>query len=243
MKEAEYLVVSFSDHLAHVITTETPITNSQNKCNRKSLYKIKHFVVEDDEFQSNIKKRFQEWVLLKDGLTPTFWWENVVKPDIKAIALSREKEINVQRRRKIAALQLRLSYHLRNLKKCAPEKFVECVSKLDNVKVEIQTFYKERAKVILMQNRAEVFDMSDETKLYHFESLNNYVTKSEIKKLEIDGYIYEGQNDIEDAINGSLENSMSQTFTLDLTACETLFSFKVPKITDSMDDLLIVNMI
>ena len=145
-------------------------------------------------------------------MTPTFWWENVVKPDIKAIALSREKEINVQRRRKIAALQLRLSYHLRNLKKCAPENFVECVSKLENVKVEIQTFYKERAKVILMQNRAEVFDMSDEAKLYHYESLDNYVTKSEIKKLEIDGYIYEGQNDIEDAINESLENSMSQTF-------------------------------
>ena len=104
VKEAEYLVVSFSDHLAHVITTEKPSNNSRDKFNRKSLYKIKHFVVEDGEFQSNIKRRFQEWVLLKDGLTPTFWWENVVKPDIKAIALSREKEINVQRRRKIAAL-------------------------------------------------------------------------------------------------------------------------------------------
>ena len=31
---------------------------------------------------------------------------------------------------------------------------------------------------------------------------------------------------------------MSQTFTLDLTVCETLFSFKVPKISESMDDAL-----
>ena len=238
VQEAEYLAVSFSDHLAHVITFDTSSTKSQNNFRKRSLYKIKHFVIEDAIFQNNVRDSFQDWLLLKDGLSPTFWWENIVKPGIKEIALSREKEINGQRRRKIAALQLRLSYHLRTLKNCTTEDFVECVSKLENVKAEIKLFYQERAKIILLQNRAEVFDMSDETKLYHYESLNNYVTKSEIKKIEVNGCIYEGQDEIENAINRSLEDSMSETFTLDLTACENLFSFQVPQITESMDNTL-----
>ena len=101
--------------------------------------------------------------------------------------MTREKELNKQRRRKIAALQLRLSYHLRNLKKCSSDQFVECVSKLENVKAEMQSFYQNRAKIILMQNRAEIFDMTDATKLYHYESLDNYVVRSEIKKIEVNG--------------------------------------------------------
>ena len=115
---------------------------------------------------------------------------------------------------------------------------MECVSKLDSVKAEIQRFYQERAKVILMQNRAEVFDMSDVTKLYHYESLDKYITNSEIKKLEVKGMVYEGQVEVENAINKSLEESMSQVFNLDLAACESLFAFEVPKITKSMDEAL-----
>ena len=238
VKQAEYLAVSFSDHLAHVVTFSTPTIQKLNNSKRKSVYKIKHHIIDDDIFQQNIKSEFQAWVALKDGLSPTFWWENVVKPGIKEQALTREKEINKERRRKIAALQLRLSYHLRNLKKCSSEQFVECVSKLENVKAEMQSFYQKRAKIILMQNRAEIFDMTDATKLYHYESLDNYVLKSEIKKIEVNGCIYEGQMEVENAINQSLEESMSKKFTLDKEACDSLFSFEVPKITELMDEQL-----
>ena len=148
VREAEYLVVSFSDHLAHVITLDTSTLKNQNNKRKKSLYKVKHFIIEDHIFQNKVRDSFLEWLVLKDGLSPTFWWENIVKPGIKDIALSREKEINEQRRRKIAALQLRLTYHLRALKKCAPQDFVQCVSKLENVKAEMKSFYHERAKII-----------------------------------------------------------------------------------------------
>ena len=89
-----------------------------------------------------------------------------------------------------------------------------------------------------MQNRAEIFDMTDATKLYHYESLDNYIMKSEIKKIEVNGCMYEGQMDVENAINHSLEESMSLKFTLDKEACNKLFSFNVPQITESMDKTL-----
>jgi len=82
----------------------------------------------------------------------------------------------------------------------------------------MQSFYQKRAKIILLQNRAEIFDMSDATKLYHYESLDRYVLKSEIKKIEVNGRIYEGQTEVEYAINRSLEETMSEKFTLDRDA-------------------------
>ena len=91
VQEAEYLAVSFSDHLAHVVTFTTPAVKKKNESRRRALYKIKHFVVEDDLFQKSVRVSLQEWLLIKNGLTPTFWWENVVKPEIKTLALSREK--------------------------------------------------------------------------------------------------------------------------------------------------------
>ena len=240
VKEAEYLPISFSDHFAHVVTIEDSLVNNYVGARKKekSLYKIKHFIVEDKIFQENVRKSCQEWVELKKDLYPTFWWEEVVKKGIKDLALSREKELNLQRRRKLAGLQLRLSYHLKRLKVCQPENFNECLTKLECVKNEMQNFYQERAKIILSQNRAEVFDMSDSTKIYHYESLNKYVKKSEILKLEVDGEIFEGQAQVEKAINGFLEESLNKKFDLDLPVCEELFSFQTPQISKSMDDLL-----
>ena len=146
--QAEYLAVSFSDHLAHIVTFDTPAIQCHEKSIWKSIYKIKHFLVDDEIFRENIRTNFQDWLTIEDVLSPTFWWDKVVKPGIKDIALLREKEINMHRRRKLAALQLLLSYHFIYLKKCSPEKFIECISKLDTVKAEMQMFYQERAKII-----------------------------------------------------------------------------------------------
>ena len=146
--QAEYLAVSFSDHLAHIVKFDTPAIQCREKSIWKSIYKIKHFLVDDEIFRENIRTNFQDWLTIEDVLSPTFWWDKVVKPGIKDIALLREKEINMHRRRKLAALQLLLSYHFIYLKKCSPEKFIECISKLDTVKAEMQMFYQERAKII-----------------------------------------------------------------------------------------------
>ena len=57
--------------------------------------------------------------------------------------------------------------------------------------------------------------MSDTTKIYHFESLNNYVKSTKIDRLEVDGEIYDGHENIENIINEKLTDTMTQKFTLD----------------------------
>ena len=100
-------------------------------------------------------------------------------------------------------------------------------------KKNLQSFYQERSKIILFQNRAEIFNMSDTTRLYHFESLKKYIKSSWISKIEVDGIVYSDKHNIEEVINNKLEASLSQSFVLDVDKCNKLFSFNIPKIDDT----------
>ena len=240
IREAEYIATSFSDHYSHVVTIENQ-TPQQEKSKGKSIYKIKYFIVDDKIFQERVEHAFAEWLETKEGLCPIFWWENVVKPGIKTLAIKREKEITKQRRMELEALQLKLSFYMKKVRNSIDndEEFVRMLAKYEEAKKNLQNHYQERAKIILYQNKAEEFDMSDTTKIYHFESLKNYVKSTKIDKLEVEGKIYEGHKNIENIINEKLADTMSHKFTLDTDICEKLFSFEVPKISEDMNELLV----
>ena len=237
--EAVYVPISFSDHLGHIVTLKTQ-TRSSSECKEnprnRSIFKIKHNLVEDQIFLEKVREAYPQWLKLKEGLSPTFWWENVFKKEVKSLAILRQKEINSQKCRELAALQLKLTYYLRKLKNSVHgERSVLWLAKYETAKDNLNAFYKDRAKIILHQNKAEEFDRSDNTKIYHFESLDKYVEASTIKKIEIDRVIYEGQTNIEEAINKKLETDLSQQFVLNKMVCDNLFSFNVPQITGEMD--------
>ena len=234
--EAVYIPVSFSDHLGHIVTFKTQTRCASENPRNRSIFKIKHNLVEDQIFLERIREAYPQWLKIKEGLSPTFWWENVFKKEIKSLAIFRQREINNQKCRELAALQLKLCYYLRKLKSSIyREQNVQWMTKYETAKQNLNAFYKDRANIILHQNRAEEFDRSDNTKIYHFESLDKYVEASTIKKVEVDGVIYEGQSNIEDAINKKLKLDLSQKFVLNKNVCDELFSFDVPQITREMD--------
>ena len=239
VEDAVYTPISFSDHLAHIVTLKTKNKASSENPRRKMIYKIKHNLVEDRTFLEKIREAYPHWLRLKEGLSPTFWWENVFKKEVKRIAVLREKEMNSQKCRELAALQLKLSYYLGKLKSSVlQEESIFWMARFESAKENLNAFYKARAKIILHQNRAEEFDLSDNTKIYHFESLNKYIEGSAIKKLEVDHIVYESQIEIERAINKKLEFDLSQKFVLDKKICDELFGFNVPQISKEMDDNL-----
>ena len=107
INEAEYTSLSFSDHLGHIATVGTNISNHQNNARRRNIYKIKHSLVYDNVFLEKVRNEFPTWVDVKKNYSPVTWWENCVKPNVKRIALRREKEINILRRQELEALQLK----------------------------------------------------------------------------------------------------------------------------------------
>ena len=185
---AVYHAISFSDHLAHVVNFQSSADLYQNESPRKrSIYRIKHWLLKDSIFLDNIRVEFQNWLEIKDHFSPIYFWEEIVKPSIKKLAIIREREINKERNQELQALQLKLNYHLYKLRENKVKGFAQRLANYDLAKQNLNDFYQKRAKIILYQNRSEVFEMSDSTKIYHYESLDRYIRQSNFKKIEVNG--------------------------------------------------------
>ena len=115
-----------------------------------------------------LNRRQTSWVDVKHNYTPVTWWEYCVKPNIKKIAIQREREIHKLRRQELEALQLKFNFYLNKVKNTSDANYEYHLTKYEIAKKNLQSFYQERSKIILFQNRAEIFNMSDSTSLYHF---------------------------------------------------------------------------
>ena len=231
--EAEYVGISFSDHLAHIAKIDCHNECEEVNPKKRNIYKVKHYLAFDEVFLNSVRNEFPIWVDVKYNYSPVTWWEYCVKPNIKKLAIQREKEINTLRRQELEALQLKLNFYLNKVKNTSDANYENNLSRYEVAKKNLQSFYQERSKIILFQNRAEIFNMSDTTRLYHFESLKKYIKSSWISKIEVDGIVYSDKHNIEEVINNKLEASLSQSFVLDVDKCNKLFSFNIPKIDDT----------
>ena len=241
--EANYLTLSFSDHLAHVVQYQLSHEMCQKENPRKrAIYKIKHWLVKDIIFQDRIRKEFESWMEMKDHFSALNLWEEVVKPGIKQLAIQREREINLERNQELQALQLKLDFHLWKLKEDDLVNLTEKLANYENAKQNLNDFFQQRAKVILYQNRSEIFEMSDATKIYHYESLTNYIKQSHFNQIEVNEKIFDSKEEIEKVISEALEKTMSKNHTVDIENFEQLFSFDVPKISKN-DNMLLTDKI
>ena len=131
-----------------MVTIDNLNTQQVKKSKGNSIYKIKHFIINDSIFQETVEKAFSEWIETKEGLCPIFWWENVVKPGIKSLAIAREKEINKQRRMELEALQMKLSFYLKKVRNSIENEaeFMQMVVNMRTLKEIFKTFIKTEQK-------------------------------------------------------------------------------------------------
>ena len=92
---AEYISVSFSDHLALKVSYLLP--SKLDRCltpQTKPAYKIPPTVVTDLIFQTRLSEAMLGWQQVKsEGVDLLMWWQLIVKKGIKQIALVRGKEL------------------------------------------------------------------------------------------------------------------------------------------------------
>ena len=79
---------------------------------RKPFFKINLTIVEDIEFKSNVTEAVNKWIHIKDKFNYQIldFWELIVKPGIRKIAISRTKELNKSKRGVLNLLYLRQSF-------------------------------------------------------------------------------------------------------------------------------------
>ena len=79
-------------------------------------FKVRNNVACDLSFKQSISNEMVAWKEIKSsGLDILTWWELVVKPGIRNIAITRDKEIKQERRGQLNMLYIRQAYLVKKL--------------------------------------------------------------------------------------------------------------------------------
>ena len=93
-----------------------------------------------------------DWKEIKDlGLEVLQWWELVVKPGIKKLAMQRSKELNRESRGQLNLLLIQQAYLARKLQLGDFRRLAE----LRQVQLEIDQWHQSQSERVLLQSRSD----------------------------------------------------------------------------------------
>ena len=111
MLEAGYVSVAFSDHCAYLLKMTLPEFSRVLPPHSRPLFKTSPEVVHDKAFKVRLEKEMMEWQQVKErGLGVMQWWELIVKPGIRKLAIQRSKELNKCKRSRMNCMLLKQSF-------------------------------------------------------------------------------------------------------------------------------------
>ena len=105
-----------------------------------------------------------------------FWWESLVKPGIRKLAIQRSKEMNIARKEELNLLQLRQVYLTRKLQLGQYHRLGE----LTTVHLLIQRWYNKECEKVQHQSRVAEFQNNEKSSIYHHELHKKTVKKGSI---------------------------------------------------------------
>ena len=156
MVDAKYEPLAFSDHMAYIVTYTLPALSARIFSPRsRPLFKVRAEVICDNLFQERLSDSMKDWEEMKDlGLQVLQWWELVVKPGIKKLAIQRSKEMDREKRGELNLLLIRQAYLSRKMQLGDLRK----LSELRAVQMEIiQQWYQTESDKILIQSRSDEY--------------------------------------------------------------------------------------
>ena len=94
--EAKYVSVAFSDHMSLIVKIHLPSPFSTVLCPKtRPVFKTKPEVVKDRVFQARLSSNMKEWEEVRQfGVPVLTWWEALVKPGIRKLAIERGKGVD-----------------------------------------------------------------------------------------------------------------------------------------------------
>ena len=130
-----------------------------------------------------------DWKEIKDlGLEVLQWWELVVKPGIKKLAIQRSKELNRESRGQLNLLLIQQAYLARKLQLGEFRRLAE----LRQVQLEIDQWHQSQSERVLLQSRSDEISMNEKVRIYHHELHKKHMKRSSILKLQTENGLIEG---------------------------------------------------
>ena len=237
---AEYSPVAFSDHLAHTVKIQVPEAIERMCCPKsRPIFKVREEVVRDTEFHNRLKQAMEEWEYVRmEGLPVLQWWEIIVKPGIRKIAMNRSKEINQDRRSQLNFLLLHQTYLVRKIQHCQQQLWGTWLRKLVCVQQQIQDWYRQASDKIKHQSRVDEFQVSEKTRIYHHEIHQKHLKKSSILKLQTESGLLEGHTSCAKFLENVVADLLLNPAELDKVSQDILLNELEPVVTDEENMML-----
>lgn len=139
--------------MAYVVSFSLPTLAARIFSPRsRPIFKIWPEVICDNQFQEWLADSMTDWREIKEfGLDTLKWWELIVKPGIRKLAILRSKELNREKRGELNLLLLRQAYLARKLQSGNLNLYAE----LRCLQVEIESWYQKESEKILLQSRLD----------------------------------------------------------------------------------------
>ena len=234
--ESRYVSLAFSDHFGLLTSFSLPDQMSRLLNPRsRPFFRTRPEVVVDRDFIESLEEKMSEWKAVKDqGVDVLIWWEKLVKPGIRRLAITRGKEMNRDRRGFLNLLLVRQAYLTSKVQHGHLSKLTD----LKHVHLLIEQWYDEECSKIALQSRTDDIQQSEKIRIYHHEIHQKLIKKSAILKLDTDNGLIEGH----EACAGFLENSVADLLLhpahLDQAAQQVLLDEVVPVFTDADNQML-----
>ena len=225
IEEASYISVAFSDHFAFSIKISLPILSKILPPQCRPLLKISPEVVHDREFKARLETEMVVWQQVKNrGLNIMKWWELIVKPGIRKLAIQRSKELNKCKRSRMNCLLLKQGFFTKELQAGNLHIFAQ----LRQVKDEIQEWYELESRKVVLQARVNDVQQSEKVRIFHHEQHIKLCKKSAILRLDTEEGLLAGH---EACLIDQVTRLLGQPAVLDPIAQDQLLAEVVPVFT------------
>ena len=233
---SRYEPLAFSDHMAYIVTLSVPDSMSRIISPRsKPLFKIKPEVIRDKTFQDMLETSMLDWQEVRDlGLDVLTWWETMVKPEIKNLAIKRSKELNRERRGELNMLLLRKAYLAKQLQNGRTDRLGE----LRSVQMLIEQWYDTVSKKVLLKSRSDDVSQSEKVRIYHHDLHKKNIKRSYILKLQTENGLLEGHASCASYLESQVGDLLLNPAPLDRAARQCLLDEVVHVYTDQDNNML-----
>ena len=160
-----------------------------------------------------------DWQEVNDlGLDILSWWEIMVKPGIKKLAIQRSKELNREKRGELNLLLLRQAYLIRQLQKGQ----LQLLWELRAVQADITTWYENESQKVILQSRSDEVSTSEKVRIYHHELHKKSLKRSSILKLQTEVGLLEGHAECAKYLEDQVADLLLQPAPIDQGARQVL---------------------
>jgi hypothetical protein len=223
--------VAFSDHWAHLVTFTLPAPVARLLSPRaRPIFKIKPEVIRDAQFRAQLATSMERWRAVRErGIGLMAWWELLVKPGVRQLAIERGRELARERRGALNFLFLQQSFHARRLQ--AGE--MHHLQGLRTVQLKIVKWYEEESAKIILQSRSDECSEGERVRVYHHELHQKKIRRSSILKLETERGVLLGHADCAAFLETEVEKLLLTPNPLDQSAWDELLADTPVVFTDS----------